>query len=89
MAGADHSLKRLSIRNVLCTSQELLNRLIGGNRDAVVGDGLADERLRIRHGAVILGCESWASQRTVQTRHNGQQHFTGEELQVKFSGEFS
>ena len=31
--------------------------------DAVVGDGLADERLRFRHLASILGCGTEASQR--------------------------
>jgi hypothetical protein len=32
--------------------------------DAVVGDGLADERLGLRHLARILGCRDDASQRT-------------------------
>jgi len=33
--------------------------------DAVVRNGLPDERVGTNHSAAILGCESWASQRTV------------------------
>src|SRR6266481_674327 len=32
--------------------------------DAVMGDGLPNDWTRVFHRAVILGCKSWASQRT-------------------------
>jgi hypothetical protein len=51
-------------------------------KNEVMRDGLPDERVD------ILGCFSEASRRTAPTRATANCQFTGEELQVKFSGDF-
>ena len=52
-----------------------------------MGNGLADERVALRHCAAILGFDLGQ----VNERNSPEpiHQFTGEELQVKFSGVFS